>query len=90
MVNAEPELRLQNALANNSSPYVSLNQCVVDLDSNPRKLRAHKDNPVAWQEWSEETLALAKRCQRLIFLSIGYHACHCKKHGLISLLLGLT
>jgi uncharacterized protein YyaL (SSP411 family) len=51
---------LQNVLANSTSPY----------------LRAHKDNPVAWQEWSEEAIALAKKHQRLIFLSIGYNACH--------------
>ncbi|EXJ93535.1 hypothetical protein A1O1_01927 [Capronia coronata CBS 617.96] len=56
----EPDLVLQNALANSASPY----------------LRAHKDNPVAWQEWSEQTISLAKRYQRLIFLSIGYNACH--------------
>ncbi|EXJ69804.1 uncharacterized protein A1O5_06875 [Cladophialophora psammophila CBS 110553] len=60
MVDGEPELRLQNALANSLSLY----------------LRAHKDNPVAWQEWSPKTLSLAKRYQRLIFLSIGYNACH--------------
>ncbi|KAL6243630.1 hypothetical protein RBB50_009623 [Rhinocladiella similis] len=60
MVEGASELRLQNALANSPSPY----------------LRAHKDNPVAWQEWSDTTLALAKTHQRLIFLSIGYHACH--------------
>ncbi|KIW57893.1 hypothetical protein PV05_02449 [Exophiala xenobiotica] len=60
MVEGKSELQLKNALANSPSPYV----------------RAHKDNPVAWQEWSEETIALAKRHQRLIFLSIGYNACH--------------
>lgn len=35
------------------------------------------DNPVAWQLWSPETLALAKTHNRLLFLSIGYAACHC-------------
>ena len=34
-------------------------------------------NPVAWQIWSNETLALAKKHNRLLFLSIGYAACHC-------------
>jgi uncharacterized protein YyaL (SSP411 family) len=42
------------------------------------KLRAHQDNPVAWQDWSERTIALAKQHDRLIFLSIGYNACHCE------------
>ncbi|KAJ9604657.1 hypothetical protein H2200_010771 [Cladophialophora chaetospira] len=60
MGTSEPELRLQNALANSQSPY----------------LRSHSDNPVAWQEWSETTLSLAKQHQRLIFLSVGYNACH--------------
>jgi uncharacterized protein YyaL (SSP411 family) len=27
--------------------------------------------------WTPETLALAKKLDRLIFLSIGYSACHC-------------
>ncbi|RMZ83842.1 hypothetical protein DV737_g1473, partial [Chaetothyriales sp. CBS 132003] len=53
-------LNLRNALANSPSPY----------------LRAYKDSPVAWQEWTSESLALAKSHQRLIFLSIGYNACH--------------
>jgi len=34
------------------------------------------DNPVAWQMWTPETLALAKKTNRLIFVSIGYAACH--------------
>lgn len=33
---------------------------------------------MAWQEWNAETLALAKTQQRLVFLSIGYNACHCE------------
>lgn len=33
---------------------------------------------MAWQEWNTETLALAKKEQRMVFLSIGYNACHCK------------
>lgn len=35
------------------------------------------DNPVAWQMWGDESLALAKKHNRLLFLSIGYAACHC-------------
>lgn len=51
---------LTNRLAESTSPYV----------------RGHKDNPVAWQEWNESTLNLARKLDRLIFLSIGYSACH--------------
>lgn len=36
------------------------------------------NNPVGWQLWDAEAIDLAKRHNRLIFLSIGYSACHCK------------
>ncbi|HYA80451.1 MAG TPA: thioredoxin domain-containing protein [Methylocystis sp.] len=39
-------------------------------------LLQHRDNPVHWQAWSAETLALAKRLGRPILLSVGYSACH--------------
>lgn len=35
------------------------------------------NNPVAWQMWGSEALDLAKRHNRLLFVSIGYAACHC-------------
>ena len=35
------------------------------------------NNPVAWQLWDPETLDLAKKHNRLLFVSIGYAACHC-------------
>ena len=34
-------------------------------------------NPVAWQMWGPEALALAKKSNSLLFVSIGYAACHC-------------
>lgn len=40
------------------------------------KVRSHANNPTAWQLWSPETLALAKETNRLLFVSIGYSACH--------------
>ena len=42
-----------------------------------RQVRGHMNNPVAWQMWTPETLELAKRTQKLLFVSIGYAACHC-------------
>lgn len=33
-------------------------------------------NPVAWQMWGPEAIELAKKSNRLIFISIGYAACH--------------
>ena len=41
------------------------------------QVRGHMHNPVAWQMWTPETLALAKKSNRLLFVSIGYAACHC-------------
>ena len=34
------------------------------------------NNPVAWQMWDSEALGAAKIHNRLIFVSIGYAACH--------------
>ena len=39
-------------------------------------LLQHQHNPVHWQAWSAETLALAKRTGRPVLLSVGYAACH--------------
>lgn len=49
-----------NTLAAATSPY----------------LRQHADNPVHWQEWRPEALALAAQRDVPILLSIGYAACH--------------
>jgi uncharacterized protein YyaL (SSP411 family) len=59
-MNAPTELKLVNRLRESRSPYV----------------RAHQDNPVAWQMWGPEALELAKQSNRLMFISIGYAACH--------------
>ncbi|CAG8948704.1 hypothetical protein HYFRA_00001825 [Hymenoscyphus fraxineus] len=39
-------------------------------------VRAHSSNPVAWQIWGEEAIDLARKENRLLFVSIGYNACH--------------
>ena len=49
-----------NALAKESSPYLLM----------------HAHNPVNWRPWNEDTLALAKKEDKPIFLSIGYSSCH--------------
>ncbi|WJW75887.1 thioredoxin domain-containing protein [Thiohalobacter sp. IOR34] len=49
-----------NRLAGETSPY----------------LLQHAENPVAWQPWDSEALALARELDRPILLSIGYSACH--------------
>jgi uncharacterized protein len=51
---------MPNRLAGETSPY----------------LLQHQNNPVDWYPWGAEGLARAKAEDRLIFLSIGYAACH--------------
>ncbi|MES9963368.1 MAG: thioredoxin domain-containing protein [Candidatus Sedimenticola sp. 20ELBAFRAG] len=50
----------RNRLSESTSPY----------------LQQHADNPVHWQLWSDESLALARSQDKPILLSIGYSACH--------------
>ncbi|KAL9136183.1 MAG: hypothetical protein Q9175_002616 [Cornicularia normoerica] len=54
------DLQMVNGLNESRSPYV----------------RGHMNNPVAWQMWGPEALGLAKKHNRLLFVSIGYAACH--------------
>ena len=51
---------MANNLADESSPY----------------LLQHKDNPVNWYSWNDESLQKAKSENKPIFLSIGYSSCH--------------
>ena len=46
-------------------------------------------NPVAWQMWSPEALGLAKKHNRLLFVSIGYAACHCTSKRINQQIFGL-
>ena len=39
-------------------------------------LLQHKDNPVHWRAWNEESLKLATEQNKPVLLSIGYAACH--------------
>ncbi len=49
-----------NRLASQTSPY----------------LQQHADNPVHWQPWDKQALAIAQQTGKPILLSIGYSACH--------------
>lgn len=51
---------MTNKLAQSTSPY----------------LQQHAGNPVHWQEWGPEALALARSSGKPILLSVGYSACH--------------
>jgi len=52
--------KFTNALVKETSPY----------------LLQHAHNPVDWHPWNEETLAKAKRENKLLLISIGYSSCH--------------
>lgn len=55
-----PAQALENRLAQHPSPYLAL----------------HGTDPVAWQEWNADTVARARRENKLLFVSVGYYACH--------------
>ena len=48
---------------------------MLDREISPYLLQ-HRDNPVHWQPWSPETLAMARAAGKPILLSVGYAACH--------------
>ncbi|KAK7706757.1 hypothetical protein SLS57_009567 [Botryosphaeria dothidea] len=50
-------VRLVNRLSESRSPYV----------------RGHMNNPVSWQMWGPEAIELARKTNRLLFVSIGCH-----------------
>ena len=51
---------LINQLKNHASPYLAL----------------HGEDPVAWQDWSENAVSFARKQNKLLYLSIGYFSCH--------------
>jgi uncharacterized protein YyaL (SSP411 family) len=57
---ASASAELTNQLKNHPSPYLAM----------------HGGDPVAWQPWNEEVLKLARKTNKLIFVSIGYFSCH--------------
>jgi len=52
--------KFTNSLIKETSPY----------------LLQHAHNPVNWYAWNDETLAKAKKENKLLLISIGYSACH--------------
>ncbi|WP_293894877.1 thioredoxin domain-containing protein [Flavobacterium sp.] len=47
----------------------------LHLETSPYLLQ-HANNPVYWKAWNPNSLALAKKENKLIIVSIGYSACH--------------
>lgn len=62
-----------NGQHTSNSKKLSMNNLVYS--SSPYLLQ-HADNPVHWQEWSEEILQKAKDENKPLLISIGYAACH--------------
>ena len=54
---------------------IEINKNNLSQDLSPY-LKQHKDNPVNWQIWSNETLGYARKNKKPILLSIGYASCH--------------
>ncbi len=53
-------LQAANSLKGHPSPYLAL----------------HGDDPVDWLPWGAEALKLARKEDKLLFVSVGYFACH--------------
>jgi uncharacterized protein YyaL (SSP411 family) len=53
-----------------SEPVNRLGECTSPY------LLQHAENPVAWQPWDEQAIALARELDRPLLVSIGYAACH--------------
>ena len=47
----------------------------LTLETSPYLLQ-HANNPINWNAWNAESLALAKQNNQLIIVSVGYSACH--------------
>ena len=58
--NPDGSWKWTNRLIHETSPY----------------LRLHAHNPVDWYPWGDEAVALAKKENKLIFLSVGYSTCY--------------
>ena len=65
----------KNQKLTQGSTNVSMQPNHLIYESSPYLL-AHAYNPVNWYPWGKEALQRAKDENKLIFLSIGYHACH--------------
>jgi len=50
----------KNALYQHASPYLAM----------------HGRDPVRWLDWNEKTIELARKQNKLLFVSSGYFSCH--------------
>ena len=56
-------------------PSIDFQRNNLDRATSPY-LQQHKENPIHWQEWNQETLDHARKQGKLLFVSIGYATCH--------------
>lgn len=68
-----PAFAEQNVCVATDAPATATNQMAVEKSP---YLRLHKDDPVHWRAWGPGAMCEAERTGKLIFLSIGYFACH--------------
>lgn len=61
------------AQASSSTDHKFVNRLI---DEKSPYLLQHAHNPVNWYPWSNEAIELARKENKLIFLSIGYSTCH--------------
>lgn len=54
---------------------MNFNKNNLDLSNSPYLIQ-HKDNPINWQEYSNDVISYAKEQNKPILMSIGYSTCH--------------
>lgn len=67
---SEGKLRMKNII-----DVKEIQRNNLDKSSSPYLLQ-HTDNPVWWQEWSDELISYADSTGKLLFVSVGYATCH--------------
>lgn len=73
-----PQQREQQAVPSQSGPTATTTlRNRADQSISPY-VQSHATSPVAWQILDDEAVELAKRENKLIFLNIGFKACHCE------------
>lgn len=72
-----PQQREQQAVPSQSAKTTLRNR--ADQSISPY-VQSHATSPVAWQILDAEAVELAKKENKLIFLNVGFKACHCKAY----------
>jgi uncharacterized protein len=73
MSNGNPVFASSIDCATTDTPAAATNKMAAEKSP---YLRLHKDDPVHWRAWGPDAMCEAERTGKLVFLSIGYFACH--------------